>query len=935
MRGASPIRNFACELWFNTITDIKNICPFNSIIEADKIYKIVFYLCLIAALTASIRGVGFISTATAQSPDPATPSLDNPFVELKPIQSESDAERAQRLFYEGKFSEAIALAKTIDADLGKFSVEEKWLILIIESQMALGEFKQALETLDRALERFPRSIRLRWTGVNVCRFNKDQARAGQCVREIADLVSKSSWRYRDKANQILLGRYFLAQNADAKEVLDSFYKPVKNRYPNDPEIFRAIGDLALAKHDYQLAAENFERAVMLEPNDADSHCRLAKAFLSSDSQVADAAIKKALSINPSHVESLLVVADQHVSSERYDEAKICLEKVLHVNPNHPEAWAYRAAIAHLDNDAEREGECRDKAMAFWDGNPEVDHVIGRELSEKYRFKEGETYQRRSLVYDQGFLPAKMQLAHDLLRLGQELEGWKLADEVFDDDQYNVVAHNLVTLRDQIADFRTLEQDGFVVRMDKTEAEIYGSKVLDLLGKAKLALCEKYKAEIQTPIFVEIFPRQQDFAIRTFGLPGGDGFLGVCFGRVITMNSPAAQGANLTSWESVLWHEFCHVVTLQKTRNRMPRWLSEGISVYEENLADPAWGEALNLRYREMLLGDELTPVSKLSGAFLRPASPVHLQFAYYESSLVVEYIVKEFGEESLLNVLDELSIGTPINDALQRHVAPIEFLDRKFAEFAVDRANSLAAKANWEKVEPPTEKDAGSWAKWNSDHPNSITGLLAESKAWLDDKQWAQAIKPLENLIQLFPESKQPYSLLAFAYRELGEREKELRALELLAQRDADNVELYTRLLEICVSKSDWTKTKKYARKLLALNPLLTTPHHFLAMAAEKSSDDEALIESLSVLSKMDPLDAADVHFRLARSLFRTNQIQAAKVEIIQALEHAPRYRDAHLLLLKIVRQIKANPIESIKDAASNSRNPKESQKQPSAKERP
>ncbi len=44
-----------------------------------------------------------------------------------------------------------------------------------------------------------------------------------------------------------------------------------------------------------------------------------------------------------------------------------------------------------------------------------------------------------------------------------------------------------------------------------------------------------------PVIVEIFPQHKEFAVRTFGLPGADGLLGVCFGRVITANSPASQG----------------------------------------------------------------------------------------------------------------------------------------------------------------------------------------------------------------------------------------------------------------------------------------------------------------------------------------------------------------------------------------------------------
>ena len=58
----------------------------------------------------------------------------------------------------------------------------------------------------------------------------------------------------------------------------------------------------------------------------------------------------------------------------------------------------------------------------------------------------------------------------------------------------------------------------------------------------------------------------------------------------------------------MWHEFCHVVTLSKTHNKMPRWLSEGISVHEEGLEDPAWGMALSPRFRAMILSDALTPL---------------------------------------------------------------------------------------------------------------------------------------------------------------------------------------------------------------------------------------------------------------------------------------------------------------------------------------
>ena len=216
----------------------------------------------------------------------------------------------------------------------------------------------------------------------------------------------------------------------------------------------------------------------------------------------------------------------------------------------------------------------------------------------------------------------MQFAEDCLRLGTESEGWRLAREVHDEDGYDVRAFNLITLRQNvIAKFATLTNQDFVVRMSTNEAAIYGDQVLALLQKAKDTLGKKYGFDPGQPTYVEIFPEQKDFGVRTFGMPHNPGFLGVCFGHVITANSPAAQGSHPENWQDVLWHEFCHVITLGITHNKMPRWLSEGISVYEERQANPVWGQAINPQYREMVLGEDLTPVGDLSLRLHDPEKP--------------------------------------------------------------------------------------------------------------------------------------------------------------------------------------------------------------------------------------------------------------------------------------------------------------------------
>ena len=371
-----------------------------------------------------------------------------------------------------------------------------------------------------------------------------------------------------------------------------------------------------------------------------------------------------------------------------------------------------------------EASARRSALEQWPTNPEVDHLIGRKLSQKYRFAEGSSFQKRVLEVDADYLPAKVQLCQDLLRLGDETAGWKLAAEIFSRDGYNVVAFNLITLRDRLAGFQTFEGDGFVVRMDKREAELYGSRVLALFSRARKTLCEKYGVTISDPVIVEIFPRHKEFAVRTFGLPGADGLLGVCFGRVITANSPASQGDHPSNWEAVLWHEFCHVVTLSKTHNKMPRWLSEGISVHEETLADPAWGMPVSPQIRAMIVSDALTPLSQLSSAFLAPKTPIHLQFAYFESALAVDFLSHRFGLLAMKGLLDDLGSGISLNESLPRRMKmSLEGIDKEFAQFARERAEKVAPGATWEEPKLPPDANSAAIISWLEQHPKNFEAL--------------------------------------------------------------------------------------------------------------------------------------------------------------------------------------------------------------------
>jgi tetratricopeptide (TPR) repeat protein len=784
---------------------------------------------------------------------------------------------------------------------------ENLAILKIQAELTLGHYADAAKSLANALKTMPKSLRLRWLGHDVLRYSGQAGKVADIEAEMTLLLQQTPWRYSDALNQVTLGRFMLSKNIDPKKVLNSIYSELKKQQPNNIDVWIAIGDLALSKHDYKLAGDSFQQAVKLDAKNPDAQLGVAKSFASSDSEKEKVALHAALESNPRHLPSLQMLADEQIDSEEYDEADKTLKRIFAVNPKEPLGLAYQALLHHLRNEPEKEKQQRAAALQTWAANPAVDHLIGQKLSQKYRFAEGAEYQREALKLDPNYLPAKIDLAQDLMRLGKEEEGLKLADAVYDEDAYNVLAHNLVTLQENLGKFRTLESDGLMVRMDAREADIYGNRVLGLLKRAKKMLCEKYDVRLEKPVIVELFPKQQDFAIRTFGMPGGAGFLGVCFGSVITANSAGSPGANSTCWEATLWHEFCHVVTLNKTNNKMPRWLSEGISVYEERQADPTWGQSFNPKYREMILGDSLTPVSGLSGAFLHAKTPLDLQFAYFESSLVVEYLVKAHGLKTLQRVLHDLGAGMPINESLGRYTGSLESLDAEFAKWARQRAESMAPEADWTTAELSRRAKLQEISEWLKEHPKNLDALRRLATQQIGEKKTDDAKATLQELIQLYPgdsASAGAYWTLGKLYRDAGDAASEYQTLEKLAAMTSDNVEVFGRLCDLAERAEDWGTAKKYALRWLAVNPLSPSAQRRAASAAEKAGDYALAIESYRALLLLDPYDMADLHFKLGSALRQRGDLIEAKKHALLALEETPRFRAAQKLLLEIVEAL-------------------------------
>lgn len=838
----------------------------------------------------------------------------------------TDVESARAAFRTGQYDECIEYAK---AQVDKKVWNDKWPILLVEAYLTTGKYEEALIVYEESLIRFGDSLRLRLLGVDVYRMNNQPLKSKEQLDAIDRRLNRDTWLYSVSSEFVNIGDYFLFRNEDPKLVLKNCYDLAVKADPKSPEAHLATARMALDKSDSKVAAQSLAKALKLDDTNPETHYLSAKAWQATEPEHATEHLQKSLALNPKYVPSLLLVVEQKMNEEQYAKALQLLDEVEKINPRLPKLWALRAAIAHLEGRYDAEGEARKKALSPWSLNPEVDHTIGRHLSMHYRFTESVEYQKRALMMDSDYVAAQSQLAQDLLRLGDTNPGWDMVDRVRKNDPYDVTIFNLRQLQKELDRFATLEAPGFVIRMDARESRIYGRDVVQLLSEARDVLTSKYKVKLEEPIYVEIFPKQKDFAIRTFGMPGGQGFLGVCFGRLITANSPAALQVD-SNWKSVLWHEYCHVITLQKTKNKMPRWLSEGISVYEEKLRDKTWGQAWDPTYREMTLGEDFVPLSKLSGAFLNPKTPMHLQYAYFESSLAVEFYVEKFGLPALLRMLDDLSLGLPAADALKRSPGSLEALDNEFAAFAKERAEGMAPKADWSKPPAPEKtKEAigllggsrlggegggvdsggidsaanGPVKDWFSEHPGAFVSLERSLQRAVGNAKWTDALAIAEKMRTQWPDDARTtgvYAKLAMIHQRLEQIDQEREALVSLVERSSDAFDALSRLCDIDETRKDWESVAKWSEKLHAIQPIRFDVQQRRALSHELIDEHDKAANAWLACLELDPLDYAWMHYKAAVNLKHTGRVSDAKRQVLMALEESPRFSDALRLLLQL-----------------------------------
>jgi tetratricopeptide (TPR) repeat protein len=716
----------------------------------------------------------------------------------------------------------------------------------------------------------------------------------------SDSKNSDSPRRAEELTAIAQALVYLEKYKDANE----FFMDAREADPTYIEAFIGQGDLLREKYNYGDAVSLFDDALKINPNSTRALVGRAACLLDSVEGPA-AAVDHALTVNPNHPDALVLRAWLDLETDDYDAVSKSLQRALTSNPNSVEALAIRASMLYLqDKKAELEADTK-RALAINPRAGEFFDTLAHFANNNRRYTDAVEFGRRAVELSPRLWRARTQYGIELLRVGRMAEGRAELERTFAGDPFNVWAKNTLDLLDSMRDYADTVRGPFIIKSAQKESGALSIYAADLLEEAHKKLTAKYRFTPRAPLSVEIFPNHEDFAVRSLGLPGL-GALGVCFGQVIAMDSPSARRVGEFNWGSTLWHEFTHVITLQITDHRIPRWFSEGLSVYEERRARPGWGDNWSLERLKAVSDGKFVSIDDLDAAFTRPRSPEGVGLAYFQASQVCEFVEEKYGFDGILRMLALYKEGAKTPDVLQRalKLAPADF-DRAFKDYLRAKTSPYIEAVGTGPLRAPGNQAPSkeALAALLKIKPNDYFAHLRLGALYKNEGDAERAIEHLRRATEAFPYyagEGNPYALLAEIYESRGQKAEAAAALESLTRYNETNVEALAKLARLRLSMGDQKGALQSLETTFYIQPFDASLHKLAGSVYLEQGRVAEATREFRALVALTPPDLAEAHYDLARSLDASGNRTEARREVLRALEIAPGFEKAQELLLKL-----------------------------------
>lgn len=662
--------------------------------------------------------------------------------------------------------------------------------------------------------------------------------------------------------------------------------------PDDHRSKVRWGDLFAASHQDAEAMNIYREVLEEDPGNAFALLGAARVLVGSFEDAANNYLEPllmgAVPDDGAAIGAYLLVARVALESGNYDEADAALrqaEDLIAAGDWPPlEAYALRASLDLLRNT--ESGDWTAQALAY---NPNFGgiyatpahfYVITR------RYRDAIDLYQKAVEIEPELAPAHEQLGINLLRDNQVSRARQHLERAYQLDPFSPRSVNSLRLLDSFSNFRlvddppTIEGDvPIILRLHKDEADVIAPYAIELTRHSIEVFTERYGFALREPVIIEMYPDHDDFAVRTAGMPGL-GILGATFGYLLAMDSPSGRPPREFQWGSVLWHELAHVFTLEATDHLVPRWYSEGISVFEEWRSGPNPGVRIPMSVYNAMREDRFLPVASLDEGFLRPTYPEQVIVSYMQAGLVCDFIDRHHGEHKLREMLAAFRDGLDTGQALRAvfGMDPGEF-DEEFDAFvAAGYGGILDQLDHWAHTQ-------------------------AAISAGLDSGDWEGVIDLASELLDIMPfytEPDSPYLAIARAHDELGQRDAALEALERFWRGGGYDPAALQRLGNWFIEAERPGDAIEVLQDINLVDPLNADLHGQLGDLLLEANRPAAALQEYEIALALEPHDMATAWYRLASAEHALGNIRQSQDYLLQALDVAPNFRPAQRLLLEL-----------------------------------
>lgn len=662
---------------------------------------------------------------------------------------------------------------------------------------------------------------------------------------------------------------------------------------DDPAIKTHWAQLYLQTHQVSDAEALFREALLYDGSWLPARVGLAQALAEGFEGQARELLEEITAEHPDNVHALLLLAKIELELQNLDVARGLLNRALSEvqAQNLPplEIYALHAGADLLES--KPMSQWVERALQYNPRYGDIYAIPAHFYIITYRYREAVDLYQRAVAIDPELASAHRDLGINQLRVNNVFAARFHLKQAYVLDPYDAQTVNTLRLLDDLDDMRISMIDvpdpddperivgRVLIRLDREDADALEPYVIDMSIRAVQLFGERYDFKLRRPMVVELYHDHDDFGVRTVSTPG-IGLLGVTFGYLTAMDSPKARAAGEFHWGSTLWHEIAHVFTLEATNHRLPRWFSEGLSVYEEWMTGPLPDRELSLDFLSAVNKGQLLPVDQLDQGFVRPSYNGQVQVSYMQAGLVCEFISASWGHQALVTMLKAFADGSSTAEALDSAIgADAEIFDDLFF---------VHFRKQWGDL---------------LDTLDEYTAAVRQLERALQFEDWVSAEALARDLIRRYPQrvgEGNAYHVLAIALAEQGHDDEAVDVVLEWHDRGGHDPAALEQLIVDLRARDRNAEAVVVMESLNWVYPYGTDVHRWLGEHYLASNEPALALREFNALLGMQVDDMAAAHLGKARANLLLDDSESARQEVLYALENAPFYRPAQQLLLAL-----------------------------------